>query len=143
MHAVFLYHATRAGLDMAILNAGSLIAYDDIPDALREAVEDAILNRRPDATERLLEIAQDVGNTPETSQEVVDAWRELPVEARLEHALVHGLDEHILSDVEEARRTAERPLHVIEGPLMNGMNRVGTCLAPERCFSRRSSNRRA
>ena len=83
MHAVFLYHATRAGLDLAIVNAGSLIAYDDIPDALREAVEDAILNRRPDATERLLEIAQHVDKAPETDPAVVDAWRELPVEARL------------------------------------------------------------
>ena len=134
MHAVFLYHATRAGLDMAILNAGSLIAYDDIPDALREAVEDAILNRRPDATERLLEIAQHVGKTPETSHAVVDAWRELPVEGRLEHALVHGLDEHILSDVEEARLAAERPLHVIEGPLMNGMNRVGDLFGAGKMF---------
>ncbi len=134
MHAVFLYHATRAGLDMAIVNAGSLIAYDDIPDTLRETVEDAILNRRPDATERLLAIAQDVDKTPETKRAGADAWRALPVEKRLEHALVHGLNEHILSDAEEARQAAERPLHVIEGPLMNGMNRVGDLFGDGKMF---------
>ncbi len=134
MHAVFLYHATRAGLDMAIVNAGALVAYDDIPDALRETVEDAILNRRPDATERLLAIAQSVSETPETKRAEADAWRALPVEARLEHALVHGLDEHILGDVEEARQAAAKPLHVIEGPLMKGMNRVGDLFGDGKMF---------
>ena len=134
MHAVFLYHATRAGLDMAIVNAGALVAYDDIPDTLREAVEDAILNRRADATERLLAIAQQVDKTPETKRGEADAWRALPVEARLEHALVHGLGEHILRDAEEARQEAERPLHVIEGPLMRGMNRVGDLFGDGKMF---------
>ena len=134
MHAVFLYHATRAGLDMAILNAGSLIAYDDVPDELRETVEDAILNRRGDATERLIAIAQRTRETPETKRVEADAWRAAPVGERLEHALVHGLGEHILRDVEEARKAAERPLHVIEGPLMNGMNRVGDLFGAGKMF---------
>jgi len=115
MHSVFLYHAIPAGLDMAIVNAGQLTIYDDIPEELRERVEDVILNRRDDATDRLLDIAEDYRGTGKKKDRVVDnAWRELPVNKRLEHALVRGITEHIVEDTEEARQNAERPLHVIE-----------------------------
>ena len=124
IHSVFLYHATRSGMDMGIVNAGQLQVYEQIQPALREAVEDVVLNRRPDATERLLEIA---GNVTASSRrrETDDAWRSLPVDERLKHALVNGVDSHIESDVEEARRGSARALHVIEGPLMAGMDVVG------------------
>ena len=124
IHSVFLYHATRAGMDMGIVNAGQLQVYEQIDPALREAVEDVVRNRRPDATERLLEIA---GNVTASSRrrETDDAWRSLPVDERLKHALVNGVDSHIESDVEEARRGSARALHVIEGPLMAGMDVVG------------------
>ena len=124
IHSVFLYHATRAGMDMGIVNAGQLQVYEQIQPALREAAEDVVLNRRPDATERLLEIA---GNVTASSRrrETDDAWRSLPVDERLKHALVNGVDSHIESDVEEARRGSARALHVIEGPLMAGMDVVG------------------
>ena len=133
IHSVFLYHATRAGMDMGIVNAGQLRVYEDIPLDLREAVEDVVLNRRPDATERLLTIADTVrGETREAVQD--DAWRSLPVADRIQHALVNGIDSHIEADVEEARQSADRALHVIEGPLMDGMNVVGDLFGSGRMF---------
>ncbi|MEO0973770.1 MAG: vitamin B12 dependent-methionine synthase activation domain-containing protein, partial [Pseudomonadota bacterium] len=135
MHSVFLYHAIRAGLDMAIVNAGQLAIYDDIPTELREHVEDVILNRRPDATERLLDIAAKYKGDGSGAKKVDNkAWRELPVQKRLEHALVKGIDEFVIEDTEEARQGAERPLHVIEGPLMDGMNVVGDLFGAGKMF---------
>jgi len=133
MHSVFLYHAIQAGLDMAIVNAGQLTVYDDIPQDLRERVEDVILNRRDDATERLLEIAEDYRESGER-HEVEAAWREEAVEKRLEHALVHGVVDYVEQDTEEARQRAERPLDVIEGPLMDGMNVVGDLFGSGKMF---------
>jgi len=135
MHSVFLYHAIRAGMDMGIVNAGQLAIYEDIPAELREAVEDVILNRRPDATERLLEIAGRYRDDGAVKAPVVDAaWREWPVGRRLSHALVKGIDEFIVPDTEEARLQAERPLDVIEGPLMEGMNIVGDLFGAGKMF---------
>ena len=135
MHSVFLYHAIPAGLDMAIVNAGQLTIYDDIPDELRERVEDVILNRRPDATDRLLDVADKYRGDGKSKAKVVnDEWRKLPVEKRLEHALVRGITDHIVADTEEARQNAERPLHVIEGPLMDGMNVVGDLFGAGKMF---------
>src|ERR1700675_2691147 len=126
MHSVFLYHAIRAGLSMGIVNAGQLAIYEDIPADLRERCEDVILARRADATERLLEIAQAFKGGAGAEKRGDDlAWRNLPVEERLQHALIKGLDEFVLADTEEARLKAKRPLDVIEGPLMDGMNIVG------------------
>jgi 5-methyltetrahydrofolate--homocysteine methyltransferase len=135
MHTVFLYHAIKAGMDMGIVNAGQLALYDDIPDELRDAVEDVILNRRGDATERLLGIAgkyQSSGD--EEVEEKVQEWRELPVNERLSHALVKGIDEYIDIDTEEARLAADKPLDVIEGPLMDGMNVVGDLFGAGKMF---------
>jgi 5-methyltetrahydrofolate--homocysteine methyltransferase len=135
MHAVFLYHAIRAGMDMGIVNAGSLTLYDDVEPELRERVEDVLLNRRADATERLLEHAEQVkggGKKRDTSKDL--AWREKPVKERLAHALVHGINEFIVADTEEARLGAERPLHVIEGPLMDGMSVVGDLFGAGKMF---------
>jgi 5-methyltetrahydrofolate--homocysteine methyltransferase len=133
IHAVFLYHAIRAGMDMGIVNAGQLTVYEDLPAGLKEAVEDVILNRRPDATERLLQAAQEVRGGKKAR--VVDqAWRSEDVSARLRHALVHGIDAHVLEDVEEARQQAARPIHVIEGPLMDGMNVVGDLFGSGKMF---------
>lgn len=135
MHSVFLYHAIPAGLDMAIVNAGQLTIYDDIPEQLRERVEDVILNRRPDATDRLLEIADDYRGDGKTKSKAVDeSWREDSVAKRLEHALVRGITDYIVEDTEEARLAAERPLHVIEGPLMDGMNVVGDLFGAGKMF---------
>jgi 5-methyltetrahydrofolate--homocysteine methyltransferase len=125
MHSVFLYHAIKAGMDMGIVNAGQMAVYDDLDPALREACEDVVLNRRPDASERLLALAQKFQGHGKEKKEADLAWRERPVNERLSHALVHGLTDFIEVDVEEARLAAERPLHVIEGPLMDGMNVVG------------------
>ena len=134
MHSVFLYHAIPAGLDMAIVNAGQLDIYDEIEPELRERVEDVILNRRPDATERLIEIAEGLKGQ-KTKGAVKDlSWREAPVEKRLEHALVHGITEFIDQDTEEARQKSDRPLHVIEGPLMDGMNVVGDLFGSGKMF---------
>ena len=133
IHSVFLYHATRAGMDMGIVNAGQLQVHEQIEPVLREAVEDVVLNRRPDATERLLEIAGNV-TASARRRETDDAWRSLPVEERLKHALVNGVDSHIESDVEEARQGAERALHIIEGPLMAGMDTVGDLFGSGRMF---------
>ncbi len=135
MHSVFLYHAIHAGMDMGIVNAGQLDVYDQIDAELRERVEDVILNRRKDASERLLEIAEryrDEKNN--TASEEVLAWRLYPVNERLSHALVNGINTFIAEDVEEARQAASRPLDVIEGPLMDGMNVVGDLFGAGKMF---------
>ncbi len=135
MHAVFLYHAIQAGMDMGIVNAGQLAVYDSIEPELREACEDVVLNRRPDATERLLDLAERFkGAGGREARERDLAWREWPVEKRIEHALVNGITEFIDIDTEEARQSAERPLHVIEGPLMAGMNVVGDLFGSGQMF---------
>lgn len=134
MHSVFLYHAIAAGMDMGIVNAGQLAVYDDIPQLLRERVEDVILNRREDATERLLEIAPEFKGDGSVAEKQDDAWRSLPVTKRLEHALVKGITDYIEQDTEEARQQAEKPLHVIEGPLMDGMNVVGDLFGEGKMF---------
>ena len=134
MHSVFLYHAIPAGMDMGIVNAGQLDIYDDIEPELRERVEDVILNRRDDATERLIEIAEGFKGQKGKTAEKDLSWREAPVAKRLEHALVHGITEYIDADTEEARQAAERPLHVIEGPLMDGMNVVGDLFGSGKMF---------
>lgn len=135
MHAVFLYHAIKAGMDMGIVNAGQLAVYDQIDPDLREACEDVVLNRRADATERLLEIAERFRGDGQGAKREKDlSWREWPLEKRLEHALVNGITEYIDADTEEARQAAERPLHVIEGPLMAGMNVVGDLFGAGKMF---------
>ncbi|QDG37739.1 methionine synthase [Alteromonas mediterranea] len=134
MHSVFLYHAIRAGMDMAIVNAGQLEVYDEIPPELREAVEDVILNRRSDATERLLDIAPNYQGDGKAAAKEDLSWREQDVNKRLEHALVKGITDYIIDDTEEARQQAERPLHVIEGPLMDGMNVVGDLFGEGKMF---------
>ena len=135
MHSVFLYHAIPAGLDMAIVNAGQLTIYDDIPPELRDRVEDVILNRRADAPDRLLQLANDYrGGRSEKRKRADTELRKGNVAARLEHALVHGITRYIIEDTEEARLEAERPLHVIEGPLMDGMNVVGDLFGAGKMF---------
>jgi 5-methyltetrahydrofolate--homocysteine methyltransferase len=134
MHSVFLYHAIKAGMDMGIVNAGQMAVYDDLDAELREACEDVVLNRRPDAAERLLALAQRFHGHGVEKKEADLAWREWPVEKRLSHALVHGITEFIETDTEEARLKAERPLHVIEGPLMDGMNVVGDLFGSGKMF---------
>jgi 5-methyltetrahydrofolate--homocysteine methyltransferase len=134
MHAVFLYHAIRAGLDMAIVNAGALPVYDEIPRELRDACEDVILNRRPDATERLVALAESYKGGAAAKKEVDDSWRQLPVKERLVHALVHGIADFAEADAEEARAASAKPLDVIEGPLMDGMNRVGDLFGAGKMF---------
>lgn len=134
MHTVFLYHAIAAGMDFGIVNAGQLGVYDQLDPELRELCEDVVLNRRPDATERLVDAAARYAGTGAKERVVDLAWRELPVEKRLEHALVHGITEFITEDTEEARLRAERPLHVIEGPLMAGMNVVGDLFGAGKMF---------
>jgi len=134
IHSVFLYHAIKAGMDMGIVNAGALMIYDEVPAELRERVEDVVLNRRADATERLLEIADNY--KAKKGEVVVEnlAWREKPVRERLSHALVHGIDAYVEGDTEEARQLATRPLDVIEGPLMDGMNVVGDLFGAGKMF---------
>jgi 5-methyltetrahydrofolate--homocysteine methyltransferase len=134
MHSVFLYHAIQAGMDMGIVNAGQLALYDDIDPELRTLVEDVILNRRPDATDRLLEAAERFKGEGAQKKEADLSWREKPVEERLIHALVHGIGTYIEQDTEEARLKVERPLHVIEGPLMAGMNVVGDLFGSGKMF---------
>ena len=138
IHSVFLYHAIQAGMDMGIVNAGDLPVYDDIDPELREAVEDVILNRPPRSnvsnTERLVEMAPRYKGEKGQAQVVDLAWRSQPVAKRIEHALVHGVTDWIVEDTEEARRAAERPLHVIEGPLMDGMNVVGDLFGAGKMF---------
>jgi 5-methyltetrahydrofolate--homocysteine methyltransferase len=133
MHSAFLYHAIRAGLDMGIVNAGQLVVYEDIEPELLEHVEDVIFNRRPDATERLVELAERVRGEG-TKRELDLSWRDAPVEKRLEHALVHGIVDFIEEDTEEARQTLPRPLDVIEGPLMAGMQVVGDLFGAGKMF---------
>ena len=133
MHAVFLYHAVQAGLSLAIVNAGRLPVYTDVPEALRERIEDVLFNRRPDATERLIEVAAEAQGTMQAVGADL-SWRNLPVRDRLVHALVHGLDEFVVDDAEEARQSANRAIEVIEGPLMDGMNVVGDLFGSGQMF---------
>ena len=134
IHAVFLYHGIRAGMDMGIVNAGALVPYEDIPLDLRERVEDLVLNRRPDATERIMEIAEQVKGSAKKEAVEDAAWRSLPVEERLTHALVHGIDAFVVEDAEEARQAVDHPIEVIEGPLMRGMNVVGDLFGAGKLF---------
>ena len=136
IHSVFLYHAIRNGMDMGIVNAGQLAIYEDLPKTLRDAVEDVVLARREDATDRLLDVAEGYkGQASGTKAKVQDlSWRELDVDKRLEYALVNGLDQYVVDDTEEARLLAERPLSVIEGPLMAGMNVVGDLFGAGKMF---------
>ena len=133
MHAAFLYHAIQAGMDMGIVNAGQLAVYEEIPADLRELVEDVLFNRRPDATERLVAFAEQVKDAGPAAVEE-QAWREEPVESRLSHALVRGIADYIDEDVDEALGQYERPLHIIEGPLMDGMNVVGDLFGSGKMF---------
>jgi 5-methyltetrahydrofolate--homocysteine methyltransferase len=134
MHSVFLYHAIKAGMDMGIVNAGQLAIYDDIPPSLRDPVEDVILNRRDDATERMLDVAEQYRGEAGKKTEADLSWREAPVEERLKYALVKGITEFIVADTEEARIKLGRPLFVIEGPLMDGMNVVGDLFGSGKMF---------
>ncbi|MBE2220205.1 MAG: methionine synthase, partial [Anaerolineae bacterium] len=133
MHAAFLYHAIKAGMDMGIVNAGQLDIYEEIPKPLLEAIEDVLFNRRPDGTDRLVELAETVRGSAKENKEDL-SWREAPVNERLAYALVKGIDTYIVEDTEEARLEAERPLHIIEGPLMDGMNRVGDLFGDGKMF---------
>ena len=133
MHSAFLYHATQAGMDMGIVNAGAVAVYDEIPLEMLRAVEDVLFNRDRGATDRLATLAERyMGSVAEDREDL--SWRDAPVEARLRHALVHGIAEHVEEDVEEARQEAERALHVIEGPLMAGMNAVGDLFGAGKMF---------
>jgi 5-methyltetrahydrofolate--homocysteine methyltransferase len=136
IHSVFLYHAIRAGMDMGIVNARQLAIYEDLPTDLRDAVEDVVLNRRDGGTERLLDVAENYkGQASGAKAKSRDlSWRKLPVEQRLQHALVNGIDEYVVDDTEEARLAADRPLAVIEGPLMSGMNVVGDLFGAGKMF---------
>ncbi|MGI8524015.1 MAG: methionine synthase [Nocardioides sp.] len=138
IHAVFLFHAIEAGLDMGIVNAGALVVYDQVDPELRERIEDVVLNRRPDAAERLLEIAERHNKEADAEEAGVEEWRELPVAERITHALVKGLDAHVEADTEELRAEIAdrggRPIEVIEGPLMDGMNVVGDLFGSGKMF---------
>jgi 5-methyltetrahydrofolate--homocysteine methyltransferase len=134
MHSVFLYHAIAAGMDLGIVNAGQIAVYDDLDPELREACEDVVLNRRADAAERLLALAERHRGHGKERKEADLSWRQWPVEKRLAHALVHGITDFIEADVEEARRKLPRPIAVIEGPLMDGMNVVGDLFGSGRMF---------
>ncbi len=134
MHSVFLFHAIKAGMDMGIVNAGQLEVYDQIPPELKDAVEDVILNRHPDATDKLLELAPKYQGGGKAAVKDNLEWRELPVKKRLEHALVRGIMDFIEEDTEAARLEADKPLHVIEGPLMDGMNVVGDLFGEGKMF---------
>ncbi len=134
MHSVFLFHAIKAGMDLGIVNAGQIAVYDGLDPELRAACEDVVLNRRPDASERLLALADKFRGAGQEAKQVDLAWRERPVDKRLAHALVHGITDFIEIDVEEARKEAKRPLDVIEGPLMDGMNIVGDLFGSGKMF---------
>ena len=134
MHSVFLFHAIKAGMDMGIVNAGQLSVYQDIPTPLREGIEDVLFNRRPEATENLLQLAQRYKGDGAVAEVEDAAWRALPVQERITHALVHGIDAFVNEDTEEARQQAKRPLDVIEGPLMAGMNVVGDLFGSGKMF---------
>lgn len=136
IHSVFLYHAISAGMDMGIVNAGQLAVYDELPEELRTAVEDVILNKRVDGTDMLLDLAQryrDSGGDDNAHKEAL-AWRDLPVAKRLEHALIKGINSHIIEDTEAARQAFDNPIEVIEGPLMDGMNVVGDLFGDGKMF---------
>ncbi len=134
MHTVFLYHAIQAGMDMGIVNAGQLDIYDDIPAELKEHAEDVVLNRRADSTERMLDIAAKYSGDGKTVVKETEIWRTWPVAERLSHAMVKGMDQYIVEDTEEARQNYPRPIQVIEGPLMNGMNIVGDLFGSGKMF---------
>ncbi len=134
IHSVFLYHAIQQGMDMGIVNAGQLAVYDDLPKELRDAVEDVVLNRSPDATERLLDVADHYRGDGVQAKKADDEWRKLPVAKRLEHALVKGLDAWVDADTEEARLRFDKAIEVIEGPLMDGMNVVGDLFGDGKMF---------
>src|SRR4029078_9975287 len=138
IHAAFLFHAIKAGLDMGIVNAGALVVYDEIDPELRERIEDVVLNRRPDAAERLLEIAEDHRGPGEQQEVATLEWRSLPIGERITHALVKGLDAPVEEDTEQLRAEIEtrggRPIEVIEGPLMDGMNVVGDLFGSGKMF---------
>ncbi|RJF90449.1 methionine synthase [Sphingomonas cavernae] len=134
MHSVFLYHAIPAGMDMAIVNAGQLDVYDTIDPELREACEDVILNRDPEATDRLIALAEKFKGTDAVAEKAAEEWRGWDVAKRLEHALVKGIDAHVVDDTEEARQLFARPIEVIEGPLMDGMNVVGDLFGSGKMF---------
>ncbi len=135
IHSVFLYHTIRAGLDMGIVNAGQLGIYEDLPERLRDTVEDVVLNRDPDATEALLTVADEYRGAGRSAARQADlGWRDAAVDERLAHALVNGIDEFVVADTEEARLAAKRPLDVIEGPLMDGMNVVGDLFGAGKMF---------
>ncbi|MCP5411915.1 MAG: methionine synthase [Alphaproteobacteria bacterium] len=134
MHSVFLFHAIKAGMDMGIVNAGQLTVYQDIPTPLREGIEDVLFNRSPEATEKLLELAQQFKGGGAEAKVEDAAWRSHPVNERITHAMVHGIDTFIVEDTEEARAAATRPLDVIEGPLMAGMNVVGDLFGSGKMF---------
>ena len=133
MHSVFLYHAVRAGLDMAIVNAGALPVYDDIQPDLLEAIEDILLNRHPDATERMTLLAEQYSNAPGIDKEI-ETWRSESVESRIRYSLIHGITEYIIDDTEEARQKSDQALEVIEGPLMDGMQVVGDLFGSGKMF---------
>src|SRR5699024_3027747 len=134
MHSAFLYHAIQAGLDMAIVNAGQLEIYEEIPDEFRTMVEDVLLNRRDDATERLVDYAEQVKSDGSEDEEEAEAWRDESVEERIKHAMVKGIVDHIVDDVEEARQQYDQPIQVIEGPMMNGMDVVGDLFGSGKMF---------
>ncbi len=134
IHAVFLFHAIRAGMDFGIVNAGAMPIVDDLDPELRECVEDVVLNRRRDATERLLDLAERYKGRKGAARVENTAWRDAPVQQRLTHALVHGIDQYVVEDTEEARQAFARPLEVIEGPLMAGMNVVGDLFGAGKMF---------
>lgn len=134
MHSAFLYHAIEAGMDMGIVNAGQLEVYEEIPEELLDLVEDVLLNRRDDATERLVDYAEQIKDEGSETNQKKEAWREQPVEERIKHALVKGIVEHIVDDVEEARQKYDRPIEVIEGPMMAGMDVVGDLFGSGKMF---------
>lgn len=134
MHSVFLYHAIKNGLTMAIVNAGQLAIYDELPEELREVVEDVILNRNPEATEQLLNLAPKYADSKASISSIDQDWRSLSINERLKHSLVTGVDTFVIEDVEESRLLADKPLDVIEGPLMDGMNRVGDLFGAGKMF---------
>lgn len=134
IHAVFLYHAIQAGMSMGIVNAGQLAVMEELPDDLRAAVENAVFAKTDDATDKLIEVAEEYRGGGEVKEKQVDAWRELPLFERIEHALVKGLDSNVEADIELARLQMDRPLDVIEGPLMDGMNRVGDLFGAGKMF---------
>src|SRR5699024_5929479 len=134
MHAAFLYHAIEAGMDMGIVNAGQLEIYAEIPEKLRDLVEDVLLNRRDDATERLVDYAEKIKDEGSEEDEKSEAWREESVEERIKHAMVKGIVEHIVDDVEEARQQRDHAIEVIEGPMMAGMDVVGDLFGAGKMF---------